>query len=368
MVDYATQNPYELWDTRRSLGVMRDVKRETWFFQRFFENTFSSTDEYIDFEKLPILPRKLAPFAMPLARGGSIYEDSQKTYRFKPAYVKVEDTIDPLMPLTKRAGIDQSMLDTTRITPMQRLNLIKVAMTQAHVDAIGRTWEWLRARALIDGTVTLTGKDYPTTVVNFGRDAGHTETLGAGARYGDSGVSIVDHFQKVLDTMNNAEFGALPVVAVMGQSVWNVIRKDAEFLKFMDLNFRGGNITYERGLVSGGPAGEKVYKVGEMMIGGASGAMIELWVNNETYRDAAGVNQRYLGTKEIVWLGSANAIMGYECFGMIVDRAAEYEALPIFPANWLSGHNPVTEWIGHTSSPLMVPIAPNATYKATVLA
>ena len=66
-------------------------------------------------------------------------------------------------------------------------------------------------------------------------------------------------------------------------------------------------------------------------------------------------------------LGPPDSVMGYRCFGMIVDRAAEYQALPIFPANWVQGNNPQTEWLGHTSSPLMVPLAPNATFRATVV-
>ena len=362
-------NPYELWDTRTSLGVMRDVKAETQFFSQYFTSEFRSTDEYIDFEKLPILSRKLAPFAMPLARGGSIYSDSVKTFRFKPAYVKVEDSIDPLMPLTKRAGIDNSMLDYPKLSPMERISLIKAQMTAQHVLSIRRTWEWLAARAIIDAQVTLAGKDYPTTVVNFQRDAGHTVTLTSGNRWGDSGVSIVDSIQAWLDIMNNAEFGALPTRLLMGQAVWNVLRKNAEFKEHLDTNYRNPAMTIERGLVTGGANGGKMFPVGNMSVGGAGGATIELWVNNETYVDPAnGTATRYLPTNQVVLLGTPESVMGYQCFGMIVDRAAEYQALPIFPANWTAGNNPVTEYIGHTSSPLMVPLAPNATFRATVLA
>ena len=361
-------NPYELWDTRRLLGVMRDVKAEANFFSQFFPTEFRSDDEYIDFEKLPILDRKLAPFAMPEARGGAIYNDSVKTFRFKPAYVKVEDAIDPRMPLTKRAGIDASMLEYPTLSPMQRLALIKAQMASQQVLAVQRTWEWLAARAIIDGQVTLTGQDYPTTVVNFQRDAGHTVTLTSGNRWGDNGVSIVSSIQTWLDTMNNAEFGALPTKMLMGGDVWNVLRKDAEFKEHLDTNYRNPTMTIERGLVTGGPNGSKVFKVGEMLVGGAGGASIELWVYNETYKDSAGANVRYLGAKEIVLLGPVDSVMGHRCFGVIVDRMAQYQPLPIFPANWVQGNNPQTEFVGHTSSPLMVPIAPNATFKATVVA
>lgn len=358
-------NPYELWNTRRSLGVFRHVKPVNAYWRPMFSNQINSTDEYIDFEKLPLEGRKLAAFAMPMARGKSVYEDRATLTRFKPAYVKVEDEIDPLMPLTRRAGIDASVIEPETITPMQRLDLIRTAMTIQAVQAIERRWDWMASKAIIDGRVTISGENYPTTLVDFARVAGHTITLGGGARFGDSGVSIVDFFQAVMDTMNNAEFGAMPTRATMGSAVWAVVRKDAEFLDHMDTQIRGGNITVERGLVSA----DKIFKVGEMTVGGASGATIELWVNNETYTDPdTGAQTRFLGTKEIVFTGSPDSIMGYQCFGRIIDRKAKYEALPIFPSNWIKQGDPDVEYITHKSAPLMVPINPNATLKATVLA
>jgi hypothetical protein len=358
-------NPYELWDTRRSLGVFRATKPVYQYWTPFFSNQINSTDEYIDFEKLPIQGRKLAAFALPLARGHSVYDDSQRTYRVKPAYVKLEDRVDPLMPLTKRAGIDRSMLDMPMLSTMERLSLIKTAMTVAHVAAIERTWDYMAAKAIIDGQITLAGPNYPTTLVDFGRSAGHTIVLGSGERFGDSGVSIVDFFQLVVDRMVDAEFGGMPTRATMGDAVWAKIRKDAEFLDHMDVNIRGAAMTIERGLVSG----EKIYKVGEMSVGGGSGAMIELWVNNETYKDpVSGTSTRYIGSKEIVFTSTPDAIQGYQCFGRIIDRKANYEPIPIFPSNWIQHGDPDVEYLTHKSAPLMVPVNPDATLKATVLA
>jgi hypothetical protein len=70
----------------------------------------------------------------------------------------------------------------------------------------------------------------------------------------------------------------------------------------------------------------------------------------------------------MVFLGSADAIKGYECFGMIVDRDAEYQALPIFPKNYVKGDDVKVEHLSFKSAPLMVPINPNATYKLTPVA
>jgi hypothetical protein len=357
--------PYELWETRRHLGVMRDVEPTYNYWLPFFGSELRSEDEYIDFTKLPARGRKIAPLVMPLGRGKPIYEDQETAYRFRPAYVKVEDQIDDLMPLRRRAGIDTPMIDdTTELTPMQRLNAIRAQMTADHVASIWRRWDWMAAKAIIDAKVTLSGEDYPTTLVDFQRAANHTVVLTGGSCWGQPGVSIVDEVQKYGDRMNDAPFGGIIGRITMGSDVWKVVRKDSEFRDHLDTTLKGGNITYERGLVSS----DKVFKVGEMLVGGASGQRIELWVNNDTYVDPeTGLTERFLGSKEVVFTSSADAINGYRCFGRIIDRKAQYKALPIFPKSWESGGDTSIEYLTHKSAPLMVPVNPNATLKVTAL-
>jgi len=360
---------YELWDTNTFLGVMRDMKADPLYWMQWFPN-MAETDPtgYIDFEKMPIAGRKLAPFVLPTGRGKSLYDDNANGFRFKPSYVKAEDQIDPMMPLTRRVGIDQNASQVpVTLTPGQRLNLIRAAMVNSHVTGIRRTWNYMAAVALRDGKITLTGTDYPTTLIDFQRAANHTIVLGAGSRFGDAGVSIVDFFQLVIDRMSTAEFGGVPTRATMGNSVWNVIRKDTEFKEHMDINLRGETITILRGLVPA--AGELVFKVGEMTTGGGSGQKIELWVDNSTYQDSVtNAVTRYIGANQILFTGSADAVMGFQAFGAIISRAANWTATPIFAQNWLSPKPQETEFITHESAPLMVPINPNATLLATVLA
>lgn len=361
----AAQN-LELWDTNRFLGVFRDLKPDPLYWGQWFPYELRSEDEYIDFEKMPIQGRKLAPFVMPLARGESVYEDTGTGFRFKPAYIKLEDQIDPLMPLRRRVGIDSNMSQMpVQLTPGQRLTLIRAAMTQSHVDAIHRRWNWMAASALRDGKITIKGENYPEVLVDFQRAAGHTITLTSGNYFGASNVSIVDFFQRVIDTMATADFGGVPVRATMGGGVWAVMRKDAEFKEHLDLNIKGGNITYERGLVTGEP----VFKVGEMTVGGGSGQTIELWVDNSTFVDPdTGVAKRYIGNHQILFKSTPDAISGTRAFGRIIDRAANWEALPIFPKNWVSTGDVEVEYITHKSAPLFVPVNPNATLLANVIA
>lgn len=363
----ADSQNYELWDTNRFLGVYRDIKYDNLYWSQWYQSEILSEDEYIDFEKMPIRNRKLAPFVMPLARGKSLYDDTATGYRFKPAYSKLEDRIDPLMPLTRRVGIDGNMSQMpVNLSPAQRLTLIRAAMTQQHLDGMNRLWNYMACVALRDGQITLSGKDYPTTVVNFQRAGNHTITLASGSRLGDSGVSIMDFFQIVIDRMTNADFGGVPVRVTMGGKVWQVLRASAEFQAYLDLDKRdSSNVRFERSLVTGDP----VYKVGELLVGGGSGATIELWVDNSTFKHPeTEVVTRYIGNHQMLFTSTAEAINGFQAFGRIIDRAANWAPMRIFPKNWVSQGDVEVEYITHKSAPLFVPLNPNATLLANVVA
>lgn len=358
-------NPYELWQTRKLLGVYRATKPETWYFGQFFTaGQMRSETEWIDFEKLPLRSRKLAPFVQPMGRGHGVDLDKAQGLRFKPANLVVEDPVDPLKPLTYQPGIDSSLLDFEDITPERRLQLIKAMLIAEHRLYIERRWEWMKARAIIDGQVTCNYKDGTSVVVDFRRDADHTEVLTSGNRWGDAGVSILDKIKQVNDTMANAEHGGAVTRITMGGSVAPIVQKSAEILAHMDINTKGGVHSVDRGIMPSA----KVFKLGEVFFGGQSGQKVELWVNNETYTADNGTETRYLGANEVLFTSTAEAIGGWECFGRIIDPDAKYQPVPIFPKNFVTGERVKTENLSAESAPLFVPINPDATYKLTATA
>lgn len=356
-------NPYELWQTHTLLAVLRATKPETWYFGQFYTQSMRSTDEWIDLEKLPIFGRKAAPYVKPLGRGKSVYTDSQRTMRFKPAYTIIEETVGPLDGMSMIGGIDRSMLHPQKLTIPQRRALLKAAKASQALIACERRWEIMRAKAIIDGEITIVYEDGQSVLVDFQRDNSLTETLTSGNKWGDSGVSILDSIQETIDDMVDIEFGGMPTRITMGGNVAKVVRKDAEILDHMDINVKGGVHEVDRSLTGGG----KVYKFGELQVGGNSGSKIELWVNDETYDADDGTSTRYLGANDVLFTADPSDIMGYECFGMIVDQDADYQALPIFPKNFTTGDDVKTEHMTFKSAPLMVPVNTNATAKKTVL-
>jgi hypothetical protein len=346
---------YELWDTHTLLGVYRETDQvPNYWLNLLFPNEIASTDEYIDFEKIPRVGRKLAPFVAPLAQGRAIYQDGGKVARFKPAYVKPSDPITPNRALTRRPG---TLLSPDQISPMQRYDAIKADVLAYHRVAIERRWEWLAAKAAIDGKVKIEGDDYPAVMVDFGRAAGHSIVLGSGARWGDNGVSILGQIQGWANTMHAAEFGGAPTRLTVGTAAWAPMSKDPEIKEAMNTTYRNNDVV---NLQTTG-----IYTPGEARYVGVLGGNIEVWVYNDYYTVDGAVTP-FMSPKDIVLSGPS--VQGYRCFGAIQDIHAQFQALSIFPRNYIVPGDVAIEQIVTQSAPLMVPVNPNATLKATVVA
>jgi hypothetical protein len=345
---------YELWDTHTLLGVYREVEpATTYWLDLCFRNEISSTDEYIDFEKIPRVGRKLAPFVAPLVQGRPIFEEGGRVARFKPAYLKPSDPVTPSRALSRRPG---QILGPDSQSPQARYDAIKADIMAYHRIAIERRWEWLAARAAIDGKVTLDGDDYPAVEIDFGRDPNHTVVLGPGVRWGDAGVSIRKDISEWSNMMHLADFGGRPNRLTLGVDVWGVMEQDEELMKLLDTQIRGATSTEIRRDFFGM---DEVTRVGNL------GGNLEVYVYNDYYT-AGGSVVPFMSSKDIVLTGPN--VMGYRCFGAIVDIHAQFQALPIFPRNYVVPGDVAVEQIVTQSAPLMVPVNPNATLKATVLA
>jgi hypothetical protein len=365
MTTYAQSNPFELWSFRKSLGMVRNVIPQFSYWLPMFGQQVNSTDEYIDFEKLPALNRRLAPFVRPAGTGKPAYTDQSTGYRFKPAYIKLKDAVDSQRVLTKIPGIDSILDPAVANNPMARREALKAAIAVQHVRLIERRWEWLSAKAVIDAAVTISGEDYPAVTLDFRRDAGQTITLGSGSRWGDSGISILDTIQTWADLMFQpvGGFGGFPVRITVGSKAWAVMRKDAEIKDNMN-KFFPVTLNVERGLI----ASEKVVKVGDLGIGGTSGVQMEVYLYRDSYQTDDGTETPILQPTDIVMTADPGALNGHRCFGAIIDPFAQYQSLDIFARNFMDDGDPAAEYLLHQSAPLMVPINPNATLKATVVA
>ena len=344
----------QLYDTDTLLGLYREVQEPSTYWRNLcFNSVITFEDEYIDFEKIRE-GRKLAPLVVPTVQGRAVYSEASNVTRMKAAYVKPKDSVSPGRVIKRRPG--ENLFAQNSLSPQARYNAIIGDILRVHRETIDRREEWLAAQAIINGKITLSGPDYPTRVVDFGRDAQHTVTLGVGARWGDAGVKPMTDIQSWIDRVRRAQFGGPVNRLTVGSAVLPVLLADADVLKQLDTQTRGTNADLNTGL----RAGEYVEYIGKL------GPNLELWVNSDFYEDPdTGTATPFLDTKTVVLTGPN--IMGVRCFGAILDEKAGFNATPVFPKMW-SQEDPSATFVMSQSAPLTVPVNPNNSLSARVLA
>lgn len=348
-----------LYSTATLLGVLRDPYAMTpptsYWLDLCFPRTVNFTDEYVDFGKLGGL-RKIAPLVVPTAQGRPIYSNAERVSRVKPAYVKPKDAVSATRVIQRAAGLGE-LLTQTEMSPAARYNAIVADILREHRYAIERRWEWMAAQAILYGTVTLEDEAYPKTVVDFERAAGHSITLGNAARWGDSGVSIAGNVETWKNTVRTAPFGGPTNRLTLGSLAWAKMREDDALLELLKLDLKAynGGLNLQLGVQEGGEA-EYV---------GTLNGTTQVWVYSDFYQDTAGTAVPFMDSRDAVLTGPN--VQGVRCFGAIQDKGANWASLAMFPKMW-DQEDPSATFIMTQSAPLMVPMNPNNTLRARVVA
>lgn len=348
-----------IYDSRTLLGVFWDDRYmeppANYWLSNFFPNTVTFETEEIDFSKLNDV-RKLAPLVVPTAQGKPIYSAAERRSVVKPAYVKPKDPVTASRLIRRAAGLGE-LGRTQPLTPMQRYMAIIGDIQRQHRYAIERRWEWLAAEAVIHGRNILEDEAYPRTVVDFLRDPSHNITLGAGARWGDAGVSIMNWVEAARDKVRNARYGGVVNRITLGSKAWEVLRNDNEIKELLNTQYRlnTGDISIKYGLRQG----LDVEYVGSL------GQNTQLFVYSDYYQEADGTVVPFMDPRDVVL--TSPSISGVRAFGAIQDIAANLQAMPVFSKMW-NEEDPSATFVMNQSAPLMVPVNPNASLRARVVA
>lgn len=343
-------------DLATLLEVRRQQKVIAPFWLNFFGRTIAFETPYIDFELVNRRYKKLAPFVAPNVQGRVITTQGSRMQRFSPAYVKPKSVIDPTKVIVRQVGetMYQPMSNAAR-----RLAVIAEEIKEQKTRIANRE-EWLAAHAIINGTVTISGEDYPTKEVDFGRDPSLTITLSGGARWdqvtGDPQADILTGRRRV-----NSLSGLVANRIIFGANAWDLFVErlglnNPTTGSLLDRNFRGSETDITR-MLNGYEGAEYA---GRFI--GSNGAGFECWVYTGTYEDDEGNEVPFLNTNDVVGVGAVDGVRGY---GAILDSSAGYRAIPVFMKNW-EENDPSVEYILSQSSPLMIPGEPNATFRIRV--
>lgn len=337
----------EHYETTALVGVIKVQQvLDPYWLNLCFPREITFDTEEIQFDQVTYT-RKLAPFVAPTHQGKVQSRKGFSAKSFRPAYVKPKDVLVPGRALTRMAG--EGLTGT--MSAGSRWNAHLAELLRLQKEEITRRWDWMAAGAVINGSVTVSGDDYPTTVVDFQRHSDHTMTLAGTAQWDDSAANPLGNIETIRTRVQkNAR---APVTRLtFGLEAWAEFIEDANVQALLkndvrnspDTNFNarlGAGLPYEnRGILSGKGAGS-----------------LELYTYSDTYEtDNDGTEADYLDPKWVVATGPG--IDGVRCFGAIMDSAAGLAPMSMFPKMW-PNQDPSVTYVMTQSAPLMVPAQPN---------
>jgi hypothetical protein len=349
--------PFDLYDTATLLGVVRvqPVESSYWL-DNFFGRQINFTSEEIMFDQVQGM-RRLAPFVSPVVQGRVMKQRGYTTKVFRPAYTKPKHVIDPNRQFSRLAG--EAIGGSS--SPDARWNASVAEALREERNAIQRLWNWMAAMAVIHGEVTIAGEDYPTQVVDFGRDAGLTSTLTLTARWGEADADPLGDIAD-LRTLAFQKSGAGITRLTMGLEAFDRFYANADVQNLLKTELGAIPRTSDSTLSALGSPGEPFEYRGVLQ--GANGqGRLEVYTYNEQYEDETGATQSIMDTNDVI--GTGGAIQGTRAFGAIRDKRAGLQALPIFPKMW-DQEDPSVTYCMTQSAPLMIPGNPNNSFRLKV--
>ncbi|EIC23279.1 major capsid protein [Thiorhodovibrio frisius] len=316
----------------------------------FFPNVQTSPSEEIAFD-IRDGSRRIAPFVSPLVAGKVMTDRGYTTKKFAPAYIKTKSVVDNTRPLKRQAGetIGGS------VHPAEREQALVAMLAKDHVDMIHRRLELMAAEALVSGQVTVSGDQYPTHVVDFGRKAEHTVNIATGAGdWAEPATSTPANDLQDWSMLILQACGQRPSAAVMGLGAYQAMIEHAdvqerlETRRLLGTELRGGPILEAPGL---------------SYMGELDG--LPIYVHVDWYIDPdTGDESLIVPTNKVIM--AAPALEGTRAFGAIRDHDLGFIAQPFASKSW-TDEDPSVRYLLTQSAPLIIPVQPNASLCAKVI-
>jgi len=348
-----------MYDTADLVGVIQTRQvAPTFFLDRYFRaSPFYSVYEHIVFDEvlegLPVM----APFVSPVVQAKPQKRSGFQAKIFTPAYVKPKHFIKPGDFVRRLAG--EGLLG--ELSQQDRMDREVIRLLEVQKRQIHARWEWMAAKAVIDGKVTISGEDYPAVEVDFGRDDDNDIIVsGTGNVWSNTAADISGMLEDWSDQLLEVT-GYAGTDIVMAPEIWKHFRKNAGVLKDAELRRGISNVPDLQPQIAQQNA-RFVGKWGEF----------SLYVYAGRFKDQDGTISRALAATDIIMTAAPSeadgtgGVEGIRAFGAIQDKKAGLQPIDIFPKTW-EEDDPSGEQIMSQSAPLMIPGRPNAVIKAKVV-
>lgn len=323
-----------------------------------------SDDKDIEFSKSSTL-RRVAPVVSPESEGLPIYNARAAVRRVRPAYTKLLDAVRPGDFTGKRVVPNEVGAGVRAMTPAERWASRVAEILRQHSNAIDTLIELMCFQAVSTGVVRVVDDETGAiNIVNFGRSAAHTITLGAGLRWDEAGsdpLADIENWKALAAGPKGPQpedrFGAAPTVWVMGRAAAKAFRKNVKVKAELDLNYRRPDQSVvQTGVLNGA----RVEYIGSLNNGD------QLWMYDEYTEDAAGTQTLVMDTRDVIGVNPA-AFAGTIAYGTIENFNADLATLERFPSMY-ANTNGSAIYLQNESAPLPIAVNPNATLRARVLA
>lgn len=293
--------------------------------------------------------RKLAPMVLPSDRGRPIYESARDGRVLTPGYIKIKD---PVVVDNRFSGAFGGLqLSDSGMTIAELHEAKRAAIVRQHKNAWTRRLEFMAAKAVIEGRVTLDYVGAPSQIIDFGRHSSLDVTKLPGAQWGDAGVSIIDDMQMMIDRVFDRDGGGVNKITI-GSEAWKVIKRSPEFKELMDKNIVGSDVELSRGLLKSGEV---------RFVGRISDIPVFIYSGWYQERDENGqvVTRRLMDPRDVVF--TSPMVAGVRAFGAIDDQRAGFASIPFFQQELDPDRENGKTDILSQSAPLIIPTNPDAT-------
>jgi hypothetical protein len=323
---------------------------KTFFLDNFFPNIRMSDTEFVAIDVI-IGKRRMSPFVSPLVEGKLVEALRVQNNLFKPPYIKDKRAPDLRRPIMRQVG--ERLLGGGVSAADREMANIQFEM-EDQVQMIQRRMEWMAVQALRLGTVTVAGDGFPTTTIEFGRNAAQTVVLTGGSRWGQAGISPASNLLTWATLMlKNA--GTTATDVIMTPDAFDLFIADLKVQ--VALLYPAWN-PYDNKLNPGAQVQQGAIQKGVW-------GQLTIWVYNDWYVDDNNVEQPMLPAGTVI-LANRAELMGVRAFGVIYDPEFNYQSLEFAPKTWVT-QDPAQRLIMMQSAPLVIPGRPDASMGVTVL-
>ena len=172
------------YSTQHLMGLVPSLNVPALFLRNtFFPNVALFDTEEVYWDKLHDELR-IAPFVTPLSEAPVVEDGQDSTEYIIPPYAKFKWPIKPKDLLRRTSGERL----TGELTPVQRKDAKLMQLMNKSESMFARREELMASEILRTGQLTITGKGYPSRVINYNRAASLTEVM-AGAALWTAGTS-----------------------------------------------------------------------------------------------------------------------------------------------------------------------------------